>query len=158
MSLSGGWPCVGHAVTLALGNDLGCESGAFIVDAINCFAHHLCVCVKGAIGLFPQVTVNTVPVIRLRWQLVGFPSGNISFDEVHPYFSVFRCQMGRGKFDSVLVRGTDVSLYSQMRPKRLLSDEMYDIPAFPDYQSLIGWGEQAHMVGRQGHLGLDRTK
>jgi hypothetical protein len=36
VSLLGGWLGVGHAVAFVLGDELRCEVGALVVDAVNC--------------------------------------------------------------------------------------------------------------------------
>lgn len=50
-------------MTLALGDDLGCKSGALVVDAGNGLSHHFGVGIKGTLGLLAEVAIYVVPVI-----------------------------------------------------------------------------------------------
>lgn len=63
MTLPGTGSGMSHPVALALGDDLGCECGALVVDAVNRLSHHLGIGVQGPFGLFAQVAVYIIPVI-----------------------------------------------------------------------------------------------
>jgi hypothetical protein len=53
--------------------------------------------------LFAEITVDVVPVVGLFWEGVGIPAGNIAFNEIHPDLLVFLGEMGRCKFEGMLV-------------------------------------------------------